>query len=143
MLTFPFVAAKLVLDRVTPLDQEARTTVPLAMAGAAAWQTGASFTTAGDTRAYVTGYGLLVRDVAYTYDGSIEFRIMVGGSVVPDLDGFAQQRGTIQVPRQTLILVPPGTLVRFQMRRAVAALAAQDVDTALVGYYWPAVRSNI
>lgn len=117
-----------------PIDLSGRASVPAAVGD---WQTLASYTLENGRCAVINGYGMEVRDSAYTYDGSVLFRVIVNGQTVPTLQDFATRRGTLSEPRNTFIkMIQPGDTVKLQVKRAVVAAGAQNVDGVLVGWNW-------
>jgi hypothetical protein len=86
--------------------------------------------------ARIASYGVNVLDPAYTYDGSILWRIRVNGNDVPTLADWGDQRGSIIQPRQTFIVLREDWQVTFEVKRAVAAVLPQDVVMALSGWAW-------
>lgn len=86
--------------------------------------------------AVINQYGVNVQDVAYTYGGSLLWRIVRSNGAVPDILDFAEQRGSLVQPRSTYIRAQQGDTIRLQVRRAVAAAGAQDVDGCFVGWTW-------
>lgn len=115
----------------TPVDLSGRVTVPLAVGN---WQDICSYTVEPGRRAFIHQYGVDVQDLAYTYGGSLLWQITVNGNAVPTLDGFAEHRGALATPRSTFIKLQEADIVRLRVKRAVAALADQDVDGALIGW---------
>lgn len=123
-----------------PVDRTARVTVPAAVG---------NYVTALQVQAppgrwmVIEGYGVnVVNPTNYTYDGSILWRIRqrrrtgpVGN--VTDLYDWGEQRGSIVQPRKTIIVLPPDSVVYFDVRRAVLGTEAQ-VDHCLVGRLWVA-----
>jgi hypothetical protein len=120
----------------TPVDLTARVTVPAAAAPAGVWQDAIVYTVPPGHWARFAEYGYTVNDPAYTYDGSIEWRIIVNNGPVPTLTNMTVQRGSVIHPRNTFFRAVKGDIVRFQVRRAVGAGADQDVDMSLIGWIW-------
>lgn len=120
----------------TPVDLSARVSIPAAAAAPDVWQDIITYTVPRGRYARISEYGYEVDDAAYVYNGGIQFRILVGGRPVPTLDNFVEQRGTPVRPRETVILVPENEQIKFQARRAVAAVGAQDLIAVLVGWTW-------
>jgi hypothetical protein len=78
-----------------------------------------------------------VLDPAYAYTGSILWRFRINGRPVGDgMSDWGIQRGTIFQPRDTFFLLNQEHMIEFQVRRAVIAGAAQDVDMSLQGWTW-------
>lgn len=95
-----------------------------------------NYTCETGTRVRIKGYGVNVVDPAYTYDGSIIWRIRKNGVNVLNLAGWSEQRGSLVQPRETFILLEAGDILSFQVSRAVAAVAAQTVQMCITGYTW-------
>lgn len=86
--------------------------------------------------ARISSYGVSVLDDTYTFDDSILWNIQVNGINVEYLSNWGDQRGTVQQPRETFILLKEGWTIEFQVKRAVAALAATPMVLALNGWAW-------
>lgn len=110
-------------------------------AGVSGYQTVLSFTAPDGRWARIDGYGVDV-DGGYTYDGSILWRIRLNGQNVQSLYDWGEHRGTIIQPRKTIIVVPQGQTVDFQVRRAVASGGANLVTMAMVGWTWRLRRND-
>ncbi len=119
-----------------PINLDARVTVPAVAAAPNIWQTAISYRVPDGRAARFFSYGWEVLDPAYTYDGSLEWRIQVQGATVPTLNNMIRQRGSPLQPRETYIQVPQDQLIILQVRRAVAAAAPQDIDHVLNGWTW-------
>ncbi len=120
----------------TPLDISNSVSVPAAVMAPAVWTTITSFQVPSGSLARIQGYGVNVQDPTYTYDGSLIWRIQVDGNNVPSLFDFAQQRGSLVLPRQSFFVVKENKLITFQVRRNVAAVGAQTVEAGLFGWLW-------
>ncbi len=118
----------------TPVDLTATVVVPLAVQPA--YVTAVSYTVPPGRRAVIQGYGVDVQDPAYTYDGSILWRIQHNGLNVQTLADWGEHRGSLNKPRPTFIPLMEGDTVTLQVRRAVAAAGAQNVAVALNGWTW-------
>lgn len=81
-------------------------------------------------------YGFDVAGGAYTYDGSLLWRMMLNGVPVQDLLNIAEHRGSLVQPADCFIVVPMGQIVQFQVSRAVAAGAASTVAMKFKGWDW-------
>lgn len=114
-------------------------------AGVGAYATILSFTAPPGRWASIQYYGVNVQDPAYTYDGSLLWRFLVNGAQLGDgLSDWAQQRGSIVSPRnieQFPIILREEWTIDFQVRRAVAAAGAQDVEMTMIGHTWR-LRNN-
>lgn len=122
-----------------PVDLSARVSVPAAVGN---YVTAISFTAPPGRSVRISGYGVEVQDAAYTYDGSILWRLRKNGHPLDDgLSDWGEQRGSLQIPRKTFIILNEDDTVEFQVRRAVVAGAPQNVDMALVGWTW-LLRNN-
>lgn len=125
-----------------PIDLSARVNVAGAAFPAGTWATAITYTVPLGCQARIESYGVNVGlDVgggAYTWNGSLVWRIQVNGtSKYADLDGWSIQRGSIVLPRKTVMNLQEATQITFQYRRAIAWVGgAQDVDHCLVGYTW-------
>jgi hypothetical protein len=117
-----------------PIDLSATASIPAAVN--ANWTTVISYTVQPGQLGRIDGYGVNVRDPAYTYDGSLLWRILRNGVGVPNLSNWGEQRGSVIQPRNTFIVLREGDLITFQVRRAVLAAAAQSVEMALTGWTW-------
>jgi hypothetical protein len=115
-----------------PIDLSARYTLPAAVTP---YVTVLSFTVPPGRWARIDGYGVDV-DGAFTYDGSILWRLQVNGQNVPSLYDWGQHRGSLTLPRQTFFLVPEGQIVTFQVSRAIVALGTSEVDMVMKGWTW-------
>jgi hypothetical protein len=116
-----------------PLDMSGSVSLAAAQS---TYQTVLTYTCPVGLRFRINGYGVNVQDPAYTYNGSILWRIRKNGVDVPFLADWGQQRGSIVQPRETFIILEPQDIIQFQVRRAVAALASQTVEMTLTGYSW-------
>lgn len=117
----------------SPVDLSAVYSLPAAVG---AYQTVLSYTAQEGSWARISGYGVDVQDPAFTYDGSILWRIRVNGVNVQTLADWGDQRGSVVQPRSTLIVLREGWKVQFEVRRAVAAGAPTSVAMALLGWTW-------
>lgn len=117
-----------------PIDLSTRVTVPAAVGP---YVTAITYVAPPGRAARIASYGVQVLDPAYTYDGSILWRISIDGRPVGDgLSDWGIQRGTIFQPRETFFVLNQEHMIEFQVRRAVAAPGPQDVDMALQGWSW-------
>jgi hypothetical protein len=121
-----------------PVDLSGRVNVPAAVGG---WQTITQQRIDLGYWCRIDGYGFDVLDAAYTYNGSLLWRVQVDGKNVPTVFDIAEHRGTVVRPRQVYVKVEQEQTVALQVRRAVAAAAAQDVDGCLTGWRWR-LRNN-
>ncbi len=120
----------------SPLDLSDSVLVPAAVMAPAVWTTVTSYTVPSGSLARVQGYGVNVQDPAYTYDGSLIWRIQVNGNNVPNLADFAQQRGSLVLPRQTYFVVKEDQTISFQVRRDTLGTGDQVVEVGLFGWLW-------
>lgn len=123
----------------TPLDLSARVlAIPVAAFAPGVWTTAISYTVPPGQRVRVTDYGVNVLDATYSYNGSLLFRIQVNGiNKYPNLADWSIQRGSIVLPRSTVINLVEDDVLTFQVRRQILwAGAPQDVDFCFVGYTW-------
>lgn len=83
----------------------------------------------------ISGYGVDV-DGAFTYDDSILWTIKKNGAIVDTLGNWGQHRGSVARPRETFILLngDDGDQITFEVRRAVAAGAPNEVSMCLTGW---------
>ena len=84
----------------------------------------------------LVSYGINVRDPAYTYDGSLIWRILVNGVPLPTLESFAEQRGSLVQPREIFALAQQNFKISLQVRRAVASAGDDIVEGCFTGYTW-------
>lgn len=84
----------------------------------------------------IVSYGINVREPGFPYDGSLVWRLMVGGVPVPTLESFAEQRGTLVQPREIFQLAQQDKLVSLEVRRAVASAQPNTVEGCFTGYIW-------
>lgn len=116
------------------IDQSGRTTLAAAVG---AYATVCQYTVPFGSYAVIRKYGVNVQDAAYTYNGSILWRFRVDGRQLDNgMSDWAQQRGSITNPRDTFILLKENQRIEFQVRRAVAAGAPQDVEMTFTGWTW-------
>lgn len=120
-----------------PIDLS--TTVNVA-AAAGAYQTVLSYTAPPGRYARISGYGFDV-DGAYTYNGSLLWRLLLQGTLAGGMDPWAEHRGSIIQPRSAFIIVPEGQTLLFQVQRAVAAGGPSAVQMCLTGWTWR-LRNN-
>lgn len=123
-----------------PIDLSARVTLPAAVSP---YQTVVTYTAPPGRWARLDAYGVQVLDAAYTYNGSILWRIVKNGfeEIGQGLSNWAEQRGSLVNMRPIYIRVEEDQTIQFQVRRAVAAGAPQDIDMGLTGWQWP-LRMN-
>ena len=125
-----------------PIDLSNRVAVAGAAMAPGVWGTGITYVVPAGCQARIESYGVNVGldpgGGAYTYNGSLIWRIQVNGqSKYSDLDGWTIQRGSIVLPRATVMNIKEDDVLTFQYRRAVAwAGGAQNVDFCIVGYTW-------
>lgn len=130
-----------------PIDLSTRINVGGAAFAAGVWATAITYVVPAGCQARIESYGVNVGNDpggnVYTWNGSLVWRIQVNGvSKYADLDGWTIQRGSIVLPRKTVMNLQEDTQLTFQYRRAVnwpalpAAPLAQDVDFCFVGYTW-------
>ena len=119
----------------TPVDLSAQFSLPAAVGD---YQTVITYQVQPGRWARIDGYGVDVADPAFTYDGSILWRIRKNGINVETLADWGQHRGSVIQPRKTFILGNgdngSGDVFTFEVRRAVAAGAPTVINMALVGY---------
>jgi hypothetical protein len=120
----------------TPLDISGSISVPNVVQLPFVYTTVVSYKVPAGSLARVQGYGLNVQDATYTYNGSLLWRIQVDGNSVANLNGFAQQRGSLVLPRQTYFLVKQDQTITFQVRRDALWTGAQVVECGLFGWIW-------
>ncbi len=84
----------------------------------------------------VNAYGYDVQDPAFTYDGSILWRMMLNGQPVQSLVSFGEHRGSMVLPASTFIIVPMDQELQFQVRRATAAGGDQSIAMKFKGWDW-------
>jgi len=125
-----------------PVDLQGSVTLQDAADPPGTWQTGIRFIVPPGRWARIEAYGVDVVDPAYTYNGSILWRILVNNSPVNSLASFGEHRGTLVHPRPTVIIAPQDAIVQFQLRRAVAAVAPQVVNMLLLGWIWRLRNTN-
>lgn len=117
-----------------PIDQSGQTTLAAAVGN---YATVVQYTVPLGSGARILQYGVNVQDAAYTYNGSILWRFRVNGQPLSNgMSDWAQQRGSVVNPRDTVIILKEGDTLEFQVRRAVAAGAPQVVEMAFLGYTW-------
>jgi len=122
-----------------PVDLSTRVTVPL---GVGAYATAIRLEVPKGRWARIETYGVQVDDNTYNYDGSILWRFRKNGVPVGDgMSDWAQQRGSIFNPRLTYLILKEEDVLEFQVRRAVVAPAAQEVEMAISGWTWR-LRNN-
>lgn len=120
----------------TPIDISGSITVPAAVMAPATWTQIVSYKVPTGSLARIQGYGVNVQDVTYTYNGSLIWRILVNGNPVGAINGFAQQRGSLVLPRQTFIVAQQDQTISFQVRRDTLGSGAQVVEAGLFGWIW-------
>jgi hypothetical protein len=116
-----------------PVDLTARVQVPAAVTD---WIPVIDYFAPNGRWARLASYGVDVEDPAYVYDGSLLWRIRVNDNDVPSLANWGEHRGSLAQPRSTFIVLRENWKVSFQVKRAVAALAAVYVDFSLQGWAW-------
>lgn len=116
-----------------PIDLSARVSVAAAVG---AYATAVTYTVPEGRGARISAYGVAVQDAAYTYNGSILWRIRKNGRPIDALSDWGEQRGSLVSMRSTVIVLDEEDRVEFQVRRAVGAGAPQDVDMSLQGWTW-------
>jgi hypothetical protein len=117
-----------------PVDLSARVSVPAAVG---VYTSAITFTVPEGRYARLKYYGVNVIDPAYTYNGSLLWRFIVNGNPLGDgMSDWGIQRGSVIQPRETYIILKQEDVLGFQVRRAVAAGAAQDVDMSITGWTW-------
>ncbi len=107
------------------------------------YQTVATFTCPPGRWARIEQYGVNVLDPTYTYDGSIlwAFRGPQGAYLDQGMSNWGEQRGSMVFPRKTFVILQEGQTLDFQVRRAVAAGAPQNVQMGFRGWTWR-LRNN-
>lgn len=117
-----------------PIDQSAQVSVAAAVG---AYATAATFTCPEGRWARIESYGVQVLDNTYTYGGSILWRFQLNGRPLGyGLSDWGEQRGSLPNPRKTYIILQEDDVLNFQVRRAVAAGAPQDVQMGFSGWSW-------
>lgn len=120
----------------TPLDLSAAVSVPAAVMVPTVWTTVTQYKVPTGSVARVTGYGVNVRDVTYTYNGSLIWRMQVDGNNVPNVANFAQQRGSLVQQRETFFVVTQDKLITLQVRRDTIGTGTQTVEAGFTGWLW-------
>lgn len=116
-----------------PIDLSARVNVAAAVG---AYATAITYTVPEGYGGRIDGYGVTVQDAAYNYNGSLLWRLQINGRDIENLTDWGEQRGSVVIPRETVIILQEQDTIRLQVRRAVGAAGAQDVDHALKGWIW-------
>lgn len=126
-----------VLPNALPLTVSGQVLLPLAMSNG--WVTVAQYDSLA-YNSYIAAYGITVRDAAYLYTGSIQFRITIDEAPIQDgtaLGFWTNERGSVATPIPSLIFVSASRTLRLQCRRAVIAGAAQEVAMLATGLRFP------
>lgn len=119
------------------IDQSVTVAVPAAVQLPGVWTNGLTYKVPGGCYARIYGYGVNVQDATYTYNGSLLWRILVNGRSYPssDLSNWGIQRGSIVIPRKTVINLVEDDIVTMDVRRdTVGANGTQNVDMAFLGW---------
>jgi hypothetical protein len=116
-----------------PIDLSARFTLP---AAAGVYLPVITFKSPPGRWARISGYGVDVDDPAFTYDGSILWRLRVNGNNVPYLADWGEHRGSVIQPRVTEVFLREDWQVQFEVKRAVAAAQPTDLVMAVIGWTW-------
>ncbi len=110
-------------------------------AAVSAYQTVLQYTAPDSRYGRISQYGFDVSDPAYTYDGTLQWRMVLNGQPVQSLLDFSEHRGSMVQPADTFIIVPQGQTIQFQVRRTSAAGGSLDVAMKLKGWDW-LLRNN-
>lgn len=109
----------------------------VAMAAAVTpYQTVLEYTAPPSRYGFVNAYGFDELGGAYTYDGTLQWRMVLNGVPVQSLLDFGEHRGSMVQPASTFIVVPMGQTLRFQIQRTLAAGGALDVAMKFKGWDW-------
>lgn len=88
----------------------------------------------------ISAYGFDV-DGGYTYDGTIQWRMLLNGVPVQDLLDIVEHRGSMVQPAETFIIVPMAQQLFFQVRRTAAGGGTFNVNMKIKGWDW-LLRTN-
>lgn len=119
------------------IDQSVTVAMPAAVQLPGIWTNGITYKVPGGCYARIYGYGVNVQDATYTYNGSLLWRILVNGRSYPssDLSNWGIQRGSIVIPRKTVINLVEDDIVTMDVRRDVLGTnGTQNVDMAFLGW---------
>lgn len=119
------------------IDQSTTVAIPAAVMLPGVWTNGLTYKIPGGCYARIYGYGVNVQDATYTYNNSLLWRILVNGRSYPssDLSNWGLQRGSIVIPRKTVINLVEDDIVTMDVRRdVVGANGTQNVDMAFLGW---------
>ena len=119
------------------IDQSVTVSMPAAVQLPGVWTNGLTYTVPGGSYARISGYGVNVQDATYTYNGSLLWRILVNGRSYPssDLSNWGLQRGSIVIPRKTVINAVEGDIITMDVRRDVLGTnGTQNVDMTFIGW---------
>ena len=112
------------------------------------WTDVATFVTRPGRWARIEQYGQDVSDLlsgdAFPYDGTLQFRMLMGGQTVPGLNTYTEQRGSAARPRDTFFLSNGDNdtaTIKFQCRRAIASPDPLTVTLNFRGWTWRALNN--
>jgi hypothetical protein len=100
------------------------------------YQTVLEYTAPPSRYGFVNAYGFDVQDPTYTYDGTLQWRMVLNGVPVQSLLDFGEHRGSMVQPAKTFIVVPMGQKLQFQIQRTLAAGGALSVAMKFKGWDW-------
>lgn len=125
----------------TPWSNPIDLSKTVALAGAVSgYQTVLTYTAAPGRYGRISGFGVDV-DNSYAYNGTLLWRLLLNGVDPGGLTDWGEHRGSVIQPRSTVIIVPEGQTVVFQVKRDVAAGGVFNVAMAMVGWTWR-LRNN-
>lgn len=119
------------------IDRSVTVAIPAAVMLPGQFTNGITYKVPGGCYARIYGYGVNVQDATYTYNGSLLWSILVNGLAMPssDLANWGLQRGSIVLPRKTVINLVEDDIVTMNVTRAtLGANGTQNVDMALLGW---------
>jgi hypothetical protein len=119
------------------IDQSNTVAVPAAVMLPGAFINGLTYIVPGGCYARIYAYGVNVQDATYTYNGSLLWSILVNGRSFPssDLSNWGLQRGSIVLPRKTVINLVEGDVVTMNVTRAILGTnGTQNVDMTFLGW---------
>jgi len=117
-----------------PLDVSDRIVLPAA--ASLNWTTLVGYTIPPGHWGRIDGYGFDIVSGAFTYDGSIAWRVIVNGLPQNTLNFITEHRGSLLRPREVFIRVEQDFRVELQVRRVTAAGAGTTIDGTLKGWQW-------
>ncbi len=119
------------------IDLSGQVTLPGAISG---YQTVLSYIAPPSRYGRISAYGFDV-DGGYSYDGTLQWRMLLNGVPVQDLLDIVEHRGSMVQPAETYIIVPMAQQLFFQVRRTVAAGGTFNVNMKIKGWDW-LLRTN-